>query len=120
MAYSPRAAETGPHRQLAGILSDMGLSPWNEFPVGKYFLDIFIEEYWVAFEYDGPTHSGLAARRRDEARDAEIMRVAGIPVLRVNDALLSSRDELEASVTRFIDSHVDTLEERRELGQWVL
>lgn len=98
----------------------MGLTCWNEFPVGKYFLDIFVEEFWVGFEYDGPTHSGLSAKRKDAARDLWIMENAGIPVLRIDNALLSSRDVLEASVREFVDRWVDTLVTRRETGAWVI
>ncbi len=113
--------ETAPHLKLSRWLSDLGLQPWNEFPVGKYTVDVFLEEAWVAVEFDGYLfHRGDSKHRRDRARDAWILERAGIPILRVSDDELDRLDDLQTRLEVFLTEHADTYEERRKLGEWVL
>jgi very-short-patch-repair endonuclease len=56
-------------RRLGRILEEMGVSVIEEYAVGRYQLDFFCAEYWVAFEADGPIHGRRL--NRDRLRDAE-------------------------------------------------
>lgn len=89
--------------------------------MGRFVLDIFLEEAWIGVEMDGaPFHRGLSKQRRDSARDAWILENAGIPILRLTPDDLKDEARLEAAVRDFCEKHEASYNERRERGVWVL
>ena len=80
-----------------------------EEPIGRFRIDIYLPEYHIGIEVDGPTHSP----RKDEERDGELWADYGLPILRLphNVTLQAANDVIEA----FITGHYATIEARKNL-----
>ena len=114
---------TKPHRQLMALLTGLGLEVRLEVRVGRYALDILVEELWLGFEADGTSvHAGPRKRKRDATRDLWIYDNARIPVLRVDEEMLraSASDAAMVLIDDFIKQHSSDVEERKEQGKWVV
>jgi very-short-patch-repair endonuclease len=118
----PQTALTRPHRKLMDLLRGMGLEVRAEVRVGRYVLDVLVDELWVGLEADGQAaHAGPRKRKRDAERDVWILVNAGIPILRVSECELkmANRPALNMRIHEFVDSHSEDTEERRARGRWV-
>ena len=105
------------------LLTGLGLEVRSEVRVGRYALDILVEELWLGFEADGTSaHAGPRKRKRDAARDLWIYDNARIPVLRVDEEMLraSASDAAMVLIDDFIKQHSSDVEERKEQGKWVV
>lgn len=103
---------SSPHRQAEKVLDKMGISYTSEFLVPPFAIDIFIPEYWVGAEIDGPFHK----RRRDEGRDEYLLTYYGIPIKRFNVIKGLVKTKFIAGITEFLEEHANTVTERRALG----
>lgn len=104
------------HQRLHRILVGLGFTVEDEVHVGKYVLDCFVRELHLGFEFDGPTHRGIAAERRDRKRDVWLDKEAGIPLLHVVENELPL-PQTEQRIVEFIDYHAATLRIRRVRGE---
>lgn len=68
-----------PHREFISILLQNYYSVSSEFKIEPYTLDIYLSEFHVGVEVDGPAHS----KPRDIKRDAFIWDNYAIPIFRV-------------------------------------
>jgi very-short-patch-repair endonuclease len=94
----------------------MGLEARAEVQVGRYSLDVLVEEVWCGFEADGgATHAGQKKRQRDADRDGWILDNARIPVLRITEDELKPLTwyETEQRILEFIEQHSSDVEERK-------
>lgn len=66
---------------LERLLNELGLKTDLEHQIGKYFVDVWVEELKTAFEFDGPGHGLL--KKHDEVRD-EWFKSQGIRTIRVS------------------------------------
>lgn len=57
------------HRQVCVWLSELGISYVEEYPVGRYSLDIYLPDMRRGVEIDGPGHN----KKRDRQRDLTIV-----------------------------------------------
>lgn len=69
------------HRTLCTWLGQKGLQYVEEYPVDIYSLDIYIPELKLGVEVDGSMHK--LTRKRDAIRDANILDLEGIPIVRI-------------------------------------
>jgi very-short-patch-repair endonuclease len=85
------------HKQL-------GVRVRRQHPLHPYIADFFVASRRLVIEIDGAVHDGSLARARDRARDAELARLYGVRVLRL-DAELVERNlhAALALVWRLID-----------------
>lgn len=117
-AKEPQAtALTGPHRLLRALLRTMGFNTLDEYPVGKYRLDCYVQDLHMGFECDGKRiHAGTRKQQKDHNRDEWIFENAGIPILRIqSDALqFTLWDKLTPQILEFMEEYGDDIEERRE------
>lgn len=67
------------HAQVCKWLSELGIPYMEEYPVGPYSLDIYVADLNRGVEIDGPYHN----KKRDKVRDANILEIEGIEVVRV-------------------------------------
>lgn len=82
------------HRRICEELSRWGIAYVEEFPVGRYFVDIYLPELARFVEIDGPSHM----RRRDARRDEEIRQLfpdvdivhikVGTPIAKARERIL--------------------------------
>lgn len=124
---TPSTALTGPHRLLHALLRDsragMGFEVEDEVPVGKYRLDCFVRELWLAFECDGKRiHAGVTKQKKDAARDEWVFENAGIPVMRIEADLLQFTmwEDLKPEIVAFIEEYAGTtekIEARKAIGK---
>jgi len=84
--------------KLEKLINQMGFETIPEYEVGRYSIDIYLPEFNLGVEYDGPMH-GLS-RGKDKRRDKEIYDQSKIAIMRVrkittdfNDALLEFIEE---------------------------
>ena len=79
------------HRKVVEWISALGLLYVEEFPVGKWTLDIYLSEMNLGVEVDGPQHN----RKKDEIRDDKIWFEFGIHIVRIKVGTRKA-DALEA------------------------
>jgi len=73
-------------QKMEGFLNKLGLVTEHEYPVGKYFIDIFCPELNIGFEFDGPYHK--LRKSKDIARDEELEKT-GIKMIHITQKELS-------------------------------
>lgn len=101
---------TGWHRWLEKKLHHMGLSYVSEYTeFWPYSLDLYLPEWHLCIEVDGPYHR----RKADALRDDQLMRRYQIPTLRLSSKTGLHREHLE-TIIHFIEEHADSVEERME------
>jgi len=106
---------------LSSLLRSLGLAVEDEYEVGPYTVDCYLEEVHAAVEYDGRDwhHGSTAKSRKDTERDALLLSVAGVAVLRVRDdeVTASNLGNLKDRITAFVDECGEDVEVRRV--RWV-
>lgn len=100
---------SGPHRRVEKILDGMDINYSSEEGFPPYTLDIYLPEWHLAIEVDGPAHSV----KKDEVRDRWFLEFHGIPTLRLDATLWFRTATIEAKIIAFIEEHADTVEERK-------
>lgn len=104
---------TRPHRELECLLGEMELSHLSELPVAGYVLDIYLTEWHLAIEVDGPNHSTYSLR--DRARDKKLMTL-GIPTMRIPTQHIKQAGT-KARIEHYIKQWAGSTTERKRL--WV-
>ena len=105
---------------LADLLGEIGFDVEWQVKVGKYTLDLYLREFHLAFEADGPQHLQAWHKRHDEARDKWLEQTMGIPTCRVSQEELK-KGKATRKIIQFIDRYADSLMHRRSLaaGYWI-
>jgi very-short-patch-repair endonuclease len=99
-----------PHRRIENILDQMGLNYLSEFKFPPYIVDIYLPEWHLAIEVDGPFHS----KGKDYVRDRYILEFDGVPILRINATIWNSTTKLKAMILKFIEDNAVEVEERKD------
>ena len=112
---------TAPQLELQAFLSDLGLTVCEEWPIGQFFVDVWCDEGWVGFEYDGAAyHTTDGQQHRDRERETWLRDNAGVELLRVTPEQLRDKEDLTDRVTTFLEETGATYHERRKRGLWTL
>lgn len=105
---------TGPHRHVERILDTLGINYLSEEHFPPYTVDIYLTEWHLGLEIDGPFHS----KAKDETRDKFIEAYFGLPILRFNVTNgWVTKNRVQEEVTRFIEQHEPTTVERKALAK---
>ncbi|HSQ68178.1 MAG TPA: endonuclease domain-containing protein, partial [Polyangiaceae bacterium] len=97
VARSLRKNMTPAERRLWRWLchSQLGVRVRRQHPLHPFVADFYVASHKLVVEVDGAVHRTPEARRRDVWRDAELARLYGVRVLRI-DADLVERDVFAA------------------------
>jgi very-short-patch-repair endonuclease len=96
------------------MLDVLEINYLSEQPFPPYTVDVYLPEWHLGLEIDGPFHQ----KSRDESRDKFIEVYFGLPILRFNVANgWVTRSRLKEEVTAFIEKHEATTEERKALAR---
>ena len=100
------AAFTKPHRFVSKLLDEKGIGHENEVvwiagPGVRYWLDIFIEEWNLAIEVDGPWHN----KKRDAKRDA-YLQTEGVETLRIpsDECVEAAKERVWNRILEFLEA----------------
>lgn len=94
------------------MLDDMDINYVSEQSFHPYTVDIYLPEWHLALEIDGPFHVAQCDRHRDKY----LWNYYGLPIIRFNIVNhLIKREELERKVTEFIEKHEPTVKVRKAL-----
>lgn len=96
------------HQRVHDVLTDLGLVVEDEVPAGVYTIDMYVREFHVAVEFDGPHHLRPKQKRHDRDRDAWLEEYAALPVFRVSHVTDGLSDALRA----FMEEHAETTGDR--------
>lgn len=77
---------TDAHRRVMNSLEAMGFGVMEEIPFPPYQVDLYLPDYHVVVEIDGPLHN----KRRDMKRDTELHGEYGLYVFRISTRFLDS------------------------------
>lgn len=102
-------ARTKPHRDMEMVLDELGISYMSEFPILNYSADIYLPEWHLCLEIDGPTHTKYSLR--DRTRDNRL-RDVGVMTLRIGAATVKT-EQAKSRVLQFIKYHAATAAERK-------
>lgn len=106
---------TRPHRAVERVLDRIGvnyLSECTDFP--PYRLDIYIAEWHLCIEVDGPAHF----KTRDKWRDRAMLEQYGVPTLRIQGR--PKLHETQTAIEQFIHTHAETTATRRQVyHDWI-
>lgn len=114
--YSPsvESARTGIHRRVERLLDSINVSYESEAWFKPRHVDIYITEWHLAIEVDGPFHQATV----DQRRDAELLEQYGLPTYRIKLAAESKKNaEILQDIVAFIELHADTAKERLAIWQ---
>lgn len=98
------------HRHIEDILLEMNINFESEVVYHPYRLDIYIPEWHVAIEVDGPMHSP----KKDFARDNALEISYALPVLHIKTKLGLRKADIVKMITEFFELQADSAEDRKE------
>lgn len=104
-----------PHRRVERVLESMRVNYLSEQPFRPYKVDIYLPEWHLVIEVDGPFHNAAADRRRDNA----LFRNYGLETLRINGKKWIKTSTIEELILEFIDKHAESVDTRRSVGRVV-
>lgn len=104
-----------PHRDLVTILQENYYTVLSEFEVYPNKLDIYLPDYHVGIEVDGPQHGVKREQRRDEF----ILKTYGIPILRVKVSVVKDSETL-LKIAEFCEEQQYSLRERLRIFKDVI
>ena len=93
MRKEPTRSEALLWRRLCG--KQLGVRVRRQHPLHPYIADFFIASHKLVIEVDGSVHHDAMARAKDAKRDAELARMYGVRVMRI-EAGLVERDAVAA------------------------
>ena len=102
---------TKPHRRVERILDKMQISYESEHGFYPYSVDIYVSEWHIGIEVDGPQHSAAKDRIRDEI----IRERYFLPILRLSSVGLSPQ-QITEKVEDFVVIWAQTAAQRK--FQW--
>lgn len=100
---------SGPHKKAENILDQIGLNYESERSFPPYTVDIYLPEWHIGVEIDGPQHSA----KKDRKRDDYLLENYGLYLLRLKVKDGIDRDRVESQVLSFIDKHYEDSSERK-------
>jgi len=103
------SSRSGIHRRVEDVLDGMSLSYESEVYFPPYHVDIYMREWHLAIEADGPFHN----RRKDEGRDALLLEKFGLIVIRLDMTSYLTKAEIADPIVRAIEEHYATVDKRR-------
>lgn len=110
---SDHSSRSGPHKRIEKILDGMDINYSSEERFAPYTLDLYLPEWHLAIEVDGPAHSA----KKDEVRDQWFLEFHGIPTLRLDAKVWHTHLYIQAKIIAFIEQHADTVETRKDARQ---
>ena len=69
----------------------LGVRVRRQHVLAPYIVDLFVPTYRLVIEIDGGYHDTLEQRAADAHREAELVRLHGVRVLRIDAALVDAR-----------------------------
>lgn len=93
---------SGPHIRVEKILDSMGIAYMSEYPIPPYTIDIFLTEWKLAVEVDGPLHN----KKKDAIRDQWLLEYHNVPTLRLNARVWHNTQSIKTKILSFIEEHV--------------
>lgn len=102
---------SGIHRQVERYLEREHLNFVSEAQFPPYQVDIYLPEWHLAVEIDGPFH----LQKHDRFRDQVLRDTYGLLVLRIGYKHLS-RDKVMRAVKQFIEQNADSTQRRIQLA----
>lgn len=108
IAHQDEAFRTAPHRRVERILARMQIGFDSEVGFSPYSVDIYISEWHLGVEVDGPGHSP----KKDAERDAVLLEKYFLPVLRLKSDLPGTT--VITKIEDFIILHAATGSERKQ------
>ena len=108
------AKRSGPHRHVEKVLENIGIAYISEQPFDPYSVDIYLPEWHLAIEVDGPLHN----KKKDEERDAFLYERYGVRLLRLNTNGDFRNKVLEDTIINYIDDNCDEVESRKQ--KWLM
>lgn len=100
-------SRSGPHRRVESILDKMRIGYESEYHLPPYWVDIYINEWHIGIEVDGPNHSP----KKDAIRDEILKERYFLPILRLKSML--SQEEIMTKIEDFIILHAHSGSERK-------
>lgn len=100
---------SGPHRRVEKILDKMGISYISEYPFPPYTVDVYLPEWRLCIEIDGPLHS----KAKDKVRDNYLEAWYLLPVLRISAKIWQSSKKIEEQITVFIEEQCESTDDRK-------
>lgn len=110
--FTPGEAQrSGPHRRVEGFLETMGLNYTSERYFPPYTVDIYMSEFHIALEIDGPFHSPP----KDRARDKYLRETYGLIIMRIDGKKYIKEDKTKQAIIEFLENNTSDVDERMEL-----
>lgn len=115
MRYISKAdnQRSGPHRRVEDILTKMPISFMSEEQFPPYTVDIYLPEWHLGIEIDGPLHS----KSKDAVRDEYLEKYYYLPILRIDAKLWIKEADIVKKITRFIEEMSEDAQDRKRLCQ---
>lgn len=107
ITHQDETSHTAPHRRAERILARMQIGFDSEVGFKPYSVDVYISEWHLGIEVDGPGHSP----KKDAERDAVLLEKYYLPVLRLKSDLPGA--EVIEKIEDFIVQHAATGAERK-------
>lgn len=102
-------SRSGPHRRVERILDQMAITYESEREFRPYSVDIYLPEWHLGIEIDGPSHSAT----RDAKRDDFLMSKCHLPIMRIKAAGMDV-NVIKKAVEEFIgDWYADSSQRKR-------
>lgn len=102
---------SGPHRRVEKILDGLSLSYMSEFPeFPPYILDIYLPEWHLGIEVDGPYH----LKKHDKVRDQYLLERFGVIILRLKMKIYRRDVNIGEEITDFIDTWAGSENDRKQ------
>jgi len=98
-----------PHRRIESLLEEININFESEKYFLPYTVDIYLPEWHLAIEADGPYHS----KNKDKVRDGWLNERYGLLLLRVDVKVWRSKKYLQDRIIEFIEEHADSYTERK-------
>lgn len=108
--YRPGSTQrSGFHRKIEKILDDLGINYISEKEFYPYAIDMYLPEWHIGIEADGPLHN----KAKDKIRDDKILSDYGVVLLRIPIKGFSVNGA-KKDIISFIIEHSETWESRKQ------
>ena len=87
------------HRKVSKRIERLGISVRDEVPFPPYTVDIYLDEYHVVVEVDGPHHN----QKKDDKRDQELWDKYHLYVLHIPSGEAKKASHVKKIVLDFIE-----------------
>ena len=112
----PETFRTKLHQELVRRVELAGYTVQEELDYPPYRVDVYVPQFHVALEADGPLHRGRATMRKDVERDDFLRRRYQLPVIRFTEEEIKS-DFFRASLDQQLYAFASDSDERRRQAE---